>query len=1243
MVGQHALVDDVVKSIRLGHHCLIEGPELVGKTPILRAIASRLNGLEMGVTAVLCDLDFAVSPSVSSWQCLFSAIAERVLKAMHLEGACLEVQGDSLVGFLREAMLMNQGISRLAVIFDHVDHLPSDYMRTFARQCSALLNGPSAPLDRVCILWCGDTKMLTDPIANSNVGQRLKRRYTIAGYTCEQTMAVACHYFESFEHTLDEDALREIWHQTGGHPSLVRPYAHGYTSRLVERLQRPAFRGTGADAAKAEAESYVEDLLSAAGECSVRADPGDQMRSTGIHRIAGALVERVSSDVRLLDVMRLFADRQEPLAETELKSVALRNADLLLWDDARSQLRFRGRILHQFLCSWFSLERLGWYYLLLDSARDYFDYGTGCFRALRKSSDECGAVALRTGVDRRTYHEFLMRLAVHMHTISDPIDVLERLVQVVVDVLGYSMCRAIKVTEGHCLIAKELGRVNSLARRDVDEEACLSSFALEEAIRTDTLCSQNGGRQLAIPLTLVKGTGYVLWVEGYGDVTPDPQALGSLARTVEGPLVGAIDRRGLAEILRRRDEEVELLSGLGSVATHDNHPLDRVSSGIVSLLSALGCKCTIQWQSPVFGGERRWSSHVGELPVKMSACAQARASDDQYWRELAEDGCDVYYFALSERGERIGTGIIDFGSGQGGREVSRDVLLDLPKWLSIALLGAWELGRGQVHRFILNSLPIGIQVLDPDFRIIEMNDALQRQLRERDRYEGQWQGRECWRVHRHHEQVDRCEHCTAALAIEMREPQRRIEAWQHRVLGDRKELWHSVLSRAQFDRDGQPICVVEISRPLYVGEVFQYLSEDVKPGLFEEGDPQRVMEMICQGALILGFDRARLYWQDPLRDVLVGRAWAGHEGPHASGGLRSLSLALGPKLRYSDTYEEVWKGKAVILCRSGHHRGSDVAGAVTITTDEFPFEQKLSSSDVEMIAVAPLQGPRGINGSIAVDFKFTGLPITEGHVRALQTYGFLAGSVIHAAVTQRSLTEFASTAAHNLKEPIGLLGAHADALYESAPRNEVNDRHHLLLCGEFIRMARQGDDVVAISWGEQADQHMRQQPVDLVEILGHVVDLATDGAGRRDVALHFEPGPQSAPFRGSRDMLVQAFLNLLHNALEELQTEAPSPCARAIHFEFTEGEEVYEIRMIDTGRGVPLEMREMIWEDFFSMSGRHGLGLPSARAIIRAHGGSVVLCDSETEHRPDGHYPCCESCGSCFLIRLPKQKTSSTC
>src|SRR5690606_19344458 len=86
--------------------------------------------------------------------------------------------------------------------------------------------------------------------------------------------------------------------------------------------------------------------------------------------------------------------------------------------------------------------------------------------------------------------------------------------------------------------------------------------------------------------------------------------------------------------------------------------------------------------------------------------------------------------------------------------------------------------------------------------------------------------------------------------------------------------------------------------------------------------------------------------------------------------------------------------------------------------------------------------------------------------------------------------------------------------------------------------------------------------------------------------------------------LRQVFLNLLRNSREAMAAGG----TLTVRSRAQDGE--VEVELSDTGRGMPPEVRERIFEPFFSTKERGtGLGLAVSRQIVQAHGGSI-RCES---------------------------------
>ncbi len=99
--------------------------------------------------------------------------------------------------------------------------------------------------------------------------------------------------------------------------------------------------------------------------------------------------------------------------------------------------------------------------------------------------------------------------------------------------------------------------------------------------------------------------------------------------------------------------------------------------------------------------------------------------------------------------------------------------------------------------------------------------------------------------------------------------------------------------------------------------------------------------------------------------------------------------------------------------------------------------------------------------------------------------------------------------------------------------------------------------------------------------------------------------------RADEDLLRRALANLVENAIRH------SPSGGLVTIAAAERAEGVEVRVADTGAGVPVELRERVFDPFLQLEsgdrsvnwGGRGLGLAFCRLAVEAHGGRVWVED----------------------------------
>lgn len=132
-----------------------------------------------------------------------------------------------------------------------------------------------------------------------------------------------------------------------------------------------------------------------------------------------------------------------------------------------------------------------------------------------------------------------------------------------------------------------------------------------------------------------------------------------------------------------------------------------------------------------------------------------------------------------------------------------------------------------------------------------------------------------------------------------------------------------------------------------------------------------------------------------------------------------------------------------------------------------------------------------------------------------------------------------------------------------------------------------------------------------------ILQLAMANVGERHVDVSAEVKPETLRLQADPDLLAQALLNLLRNALRVV-AKVERPLIRLSISRERDGRVRIEVR--DNGPGIPSDRREDIFLPFYTThQGGSGVGLSFARQVALAHGGSISAGDS-----PEG--------GACLMM-----------
>ena len=227
---------------------------------------------------------------------------------------------------------------------------------------------------------------------------------------------------------------------------------------------------------------------------------------------------------------------------------------------------------------------------------------------------------------------------------------------------------------------------------------------------------------------------------------------------------------------------------------------------------------------------------------------------------------------------------------------------------------------------------------------------------------------------------------------------------------------------------------------------------------------------------------------------------------------------------------------------------------------------------------------------------------------------------------------FLADAAHQLKTPLAGLRMQADlAQREGADADEL--KQSLRQIGRSsVRATHTVNQLLALARAESSGSAMPRQTCDLAELTMSVVRDCVPRAIEKQIDLGYEgtePGAPGGQMEGNPTLLKELVRNLLDNAINYTPSSAQQPAvitARVLS-DPTQGRLVLQVE--DSGPGVPLAERELVFQPFYRALGTEadgsGLGLPIVLEIAQQHNATVDL----DETRPGQAAP-----GARFTVRF---------
>lgn len=222
----------------------------------------------------------------------------------------------------------------------------------------------------------------------------------------------------------------------------------------------------------------------------------------------------------------------------------------------------------------------------------------------------------------------------------------------------------------------------------------------------------------------------------------------------------------------------------------------------------------------------------------------------------------------------------------------------------------------------------------------------------------------------------------------------------------------------------------------------------------------------------------------------------------------------------------------------------------------------------------------------------------------------------HLALSRRltAIGSLTTRVAHEIKNPLNSIALRLELL-SSMVSGEVPgaEAEIEILSQEVTRL----DRVVRTFLDFNRPVDLAMEDLDMGRLLAGVAQFLEPEAERKNIRTVLNRPKSTILVSGDAGLLRQAFLNIAVNAVEAMDGGG------TLSYDISAQDSVCEVRIVDTGVGISPELREKIFQLYFTTKPKGtGIGLAMTFRAIQLHGGAIEL-ESESGR------------GAAFRITLP--------
>lgn len=230
-----------------------------------------------------------------------------------------------------------------------------------------------------------------------------------------------------------------------------------------------------------------------------------------------------------------------------------------------------------------------------------------------------------------------------------------------------------------------------------------------------------------------------------------------------------------------------------------------------------------------------------------------------------------------------------------------------------------------------------------------------------------------------------------------------------------------------------------------------------------------------------------------------------------------------------------------------------------------------------------------------------------------------------------TMGEMASSVAHELNQPLTAISNYCTGIISRLQEQRITPEEMLVALEKTARQAQRAGQIIQRIRAFVKRSEPNPTLSDVAQMVNNAIELADIELRRQQVRLTPYVAARLPALMVDPILIEQVLINLLKNAGESIVQAGRPQGERLVELRVAprqlDGEQVVEFEVRDSGKGVPEEMLERIYEAFYSTKSEGmGIGLKLCRSIVESHHGRM---------RMENLYNGTEVTGCCFSFWIP--------